>query len=75
MAVTLRRTPQEKSNRALLSAGATGTLFGIALSTGQQPTVGGAMTLLGLVLTIYGLHRFGRSGTDQPRARRRSAKA
>jgi hypothetical protein len=31
--------------------------------------MGGVITVLGLALTIYGLHRFGRSGSDQPRAK------
>lgn len=66
---------RDKTNRTLLSIGATGTLFGIALSTGDQPTVGGAVTLLGLAVTIYGLHRFGRTGSDQGRPRRKRRKA
>jgi hypothetical protein len=69
LAVTPRPSPLEKNNRLLLSAGTTGTLLGIALSTGEQPAMGGVITVLGLALTIYGLHRFGRSGSDQPRAK------
>jgi len=73
--VTLRPSPREKSDRTLLSVGATGTLLGIALSTGEQPTLGGVITVLGLALTIYGLHRFGRSGSDELHAKHGRAKA
>lgn len=66
---------QDRTNRTLLAIGATGTLFGIALSTGQQPTVGGAVTLLGLAVTIYGLHRFGRTGSDEGRRRKKRRRA
>jgi hypothetical protein len=73
--VTLPEKAIDKTNRTLLSMGATGTLLGIALSTGEQPAVGGAVTLLGLAVTIYGLHRFGRSGSGAARPKRRRAKA
>ena len=55
-----------RSERRLLAAGATLTLFGIAMSTGDLGSLAGALTIGGLLAMIVGLHRFGRTGPDQP---------
>jgi hypothetical protein len=74
VAVTLGASPRARKDRNLISGGATATLVGIALSTGHQPTLGGVVTVAGLVCTLYGLHRLGRSGTDPGRRRVRRRK-
>ncbi|GMV12965.1 MAG: hypothetical protein HS104_08440 [Polyangiaceae bacterium] len=50
--------------RSLLAIGATTVLAGIAIAATGDPTSGGVVTVLSLVLLIYALHRFGRSGPD-----------
>ena len=62
------------SERRLLAGGATLTVFGIAMSTGEQGSIASVLTLGGLVLLIGGLHRFGRTGPDQPLVREPRAK-
>lgn len=57
---------QAQSERRLLAAGATLTVFGIAMSTGEPVSIASVLTLGGLLLVILGLHRFGRTGPDQP---------
>ena len=57
---------QARSERRLLAAGATLTVFGIAMSTGDPASIASVLTLAGLLLVILGLHRFGRTGPDQP---------
>ncbi len=52
--------------RSLLAIGATTVLVGIAVAVTRDPLFGGAITVPSLVLLIYGLHRFGRSGADEP---------
>jgi len=56
-----------QSERRLLAAGATLTVFGIAMSTGDLASLAGVITLGGLLLIIVGLHRFGRTGPDPAR--------
>lgn len=65
---------QARSDRRLLAGGATLTVFGIATSTGELGSVAGLLTLSGLLCLIVGLHRFGRTGPDQPEARAPAAK-
>jgi hypothetical protein len=48
----------------LVGLGATIALVGIALCTTSTPDLGAWTTLAGLVITIWGVHRFGRSGPD-----------
>lgn len=71
---------QATSARTLLSVGAGAALLGVAMSVGQSTLVASLLTLGGLLTTLVGLHRFGRSGPDQPsragkkaRSRRRRA--
>lgn len=52
--------------RSLLGLGSTTVLVGIAAAVTTDPLVGGLITLPSLVILIYGLHRFGRSGPDAP---------
>lgn len=47
-----------------LTVGAFGTCAGIALSITGLENTGGVMTLSGLLLLVWGLHRFGRLGAD-----------
>jgi hypothetical protein len=54
----------ERRNRSLLAAAATAAVFGIAASVTGEARFGAWVTLGGLVLLIYTLHRFGRSGAD-----------
>jgi len=54
------------SERRLLAAGATLTVFGIAMSTGEAASLASVLTIGGLLSLIVGLHRFGRTGPDQP---------
>lgn len=56
-----------QSERRLLAAGATLTVFGIAMSTGDLASLASVVTLGGLLLIIVGLHRFGRTGPDPSR--------
>lgn len=51
--------------RTLLAVGATTVLVGIAIAATGDPPTGGVITVLSLVLLIYGLHRFGRTGPDE----------
>jgi hypothetical protein len=52
--------------RTLLAVALTATLVGIALAASDHEALGGFVTIVGLTLMIYGLHRFGRTGPDQP---------
>ncbi|MCC6902868.1 MAG: hypothetical protein IT377_28110 [Polyangiaceae bacterium] len=51
--------------RTLLSVGVTTVLVGIAIAATGDPSTGGVITVGSLVLLIYGLHRFGRTGPDE----------
>jgi hypothetical protein len=74
MAVKLSPSVGARTERTLLSAGVSVALLGIAMSTGEATSVAGILTVGGLVTTIIGLHRFGRSGPDAPRPRKRRRK-
>jgi hypothetical protein len=50
----------------MLAAAATLTTFGIGLSAAENEDIGKWVTLTGLALLLYGLHRFGRTGPDEP---------
>jgi hypothetical protein len=50
--------------RVLIGVGVTTVLVGIALSASGDPDKGAIVTLASLLLLIYALHRFGRSGPD-----------
>lgn len=66
--------PGAKSKeRSLLAAGATLTMVGIALAVGERQDVAFWFAATGVLLTIVGLHMFGRSGADRPatKAKRR----
>ena len=63
-----------RSDHRLLAGGATLTVFGIAMSTGELDSVAGLLTLGGILCVVVGLHRFGRSGPDQPLGRARETK-
>lgn len=69
----LRERPSEASARSLLKVGACTTAAGIALAVSGDGDVGRWLTLFGLALLIWGLHRFGRLGTDAARDHERPA--
>ncbi len=50
--------------RLLIGAGVTSVLLGIGLAASGDPDIGAVITLASLVMLIYALHRFGRSGPD-----------
>ena len=52
--------------RTLIGVGATTVLAGIGLAASGESVIGGLVTVPSLVLLIYALHRFGRSGPDDP---------
>lgn len=56
----------ESTLRTLLAIALTTTLIGIALCAADRMDIGSWLTILGLCALIYGLHRFGRSGPDEP---------
>lgn len=72
--MTMSLSSPARSDRRLLAGGATLTVFGIAMSTGDLDSVAGLLTLGGLLCMVVGLHRFGRSGPDQPQERAREAR-
>jgi hypothetical protein len=54
------------SVRALIAVGVTTVLAGIGLAASGESAIGGLVAVPSLVLLIYALHRFGRSGPDDP---------
>lgn len=56
----------EPGNRSLLAVAATSVAVGIALSVSGSHGLGAWVTVGGLVLLVYALHRLGRSGPDAP---------
>lgn len=53
---------QPKNVRPLMVVGPVLTLFGIASSVSDSDTLGSWLTIVGLLLSITALHRFGRLG-------------
>ena len=49
-----------------LTVGAIGICAGIAFSITGSEDVGAVLTLAGVLLLLWGLHRFGRLGADPP---------
>ena len=73
------QAPGSRGARSLLAAGTSSALVGIGLSAGGSPELGSWVSVGSLLVLVYGLHRFGRSGADLPRqanepARRRKKK-
>jgi hypothetical protein len=54
----------EGSTRTLLKVGAVMTVSGILLAVADDEDVARWLTLAGIALLVYGLHRFGRLGND-----------
>lgn len=52
--------------RTMLGISATTVLAGIGIAASGDSLVGGLITVPALLLLIYGLHRLGRSGADEP---------
>jgi len=67
-------TPSESKTRTLLALSATGALIGIAFCAGGNQSVGSWITVLSLLSLIWSIHRFGRTGPDEPVALGRSAR-
>lgn len=55
------------NTRTLILVSAGLTLAGIAFSVSDDTSLGGWFTLIGLLLSIVALHRFGRLGPDSGR--------
>jgi hypothetical protein len=59
-------TPADDERRTFIGVSATLALIGIALSTVDAQTIGGWLAVGALVVLIWSLHRFGRTGPDEP---------
>lgn len=68
MAVTVsaRAPSRGPSTPALIRGAGLASAVGIALSITEYADLGKWVTVLGVVLMIVSLHRFGRGGADQP---------
>jgi hypothetical protein len=64
LAVTDSAFPDD-DRRTLIGVSATLALVGIALSTVDAQAIGGWLAIGSLVVLIWGLHRFGRTGPDE----------
>jgi hypothetical protein len=56
----------ERTTRSLLAFSATAALLGIAFSASGGQDLGSVISVAGVLLMVYALHRFGRSGPDEP---------
>ncbi|MGC4088893.1 MAG: hypothetical protein QM756_13530 [Polyangiaceae bacterium] len=63
-AATRARGPSEASVRMLVKIGAVSTVCGIVLAVADDQGVSILLTLGGVLLLVWGLHRFGRLGAD-----------
>src|SRR5262249_31751127 len=61
-----RAAPREPRARRALILGSGLLLFGLAMVGVDTTDTGAALTLLGLVILIFGIHTFGRLGPDEP---------
>jgi hypothetical protein len=75
MAVSYTLPGAKSRERSLLAAGATITLVGIALAVGERQDIAFWFAATGVVLTIVGLHMFGRTGADRPSKAKRKKPA
>ena len=67
MAVTVSaHSPRGPSTSAIIRGAGLSAALGIALSITEYADLGKWITVLGVLLMIFGLHRFGRSGPDAP---------
>lgn len=66
MAVAADPAPDTGRPRTLVAVGVTTVLVGIGLAATGDATLGAWITLPSLILLVYALHRFGRSGPDGP---------
>jgi hypothetical protein len=62
--VAIADSPSVHRPRLLIGIGVTTVLVGIALASSGDPDTGAVVTLASLLVLIYALHRFGRSGPD-----------
>jgi hypothetical protein len=70
----LRQDTKEtaRPRRALISGSAL-LLLGLAIVGVDSSEVGAGVTLIGLLILIYGIHSFGRLGPDEPQIPARAA--
>ena len=61
-----RQALREPNTRILLLIASTLGVLGIALAAADSEDLAKIFTLIGLVLMIVGLHRYGRLGPDEP---------
>ncbi len=66
MTVSTRARPSGPSTPALIRAAGLCAALGIGLSITDYADIGKWITVLGVLLMIVALHRFGRSGADAP---------
>lgn len=57
--------PPDDERRTLIGVSATLALVGIALSTVDAQAIGGWLAVGSLVVLVWSLHRFGRTGPDE----------
>ncbi len=62
--------PTSAPQRRILAIGASLSLLGIALSVTASQTLGAWLTVGSLLVMLYGLHRLGRLGPDEPLRKR-----
>jgi hypothetical protein len=62
----MTRSRSLKSIRSLLLFSAAVTCLGVAFSTTEKQVFGSYVSVLGAALFIYAVHRFGRTGPDEP---------
>lgn len=60
------RSGEEAKARTLLRVAGATTAVGILLASAGDESLARWLTLLGLSLLVFGLHRFGRLGADEP---------
>jgi hypothetical protein len=63
----LRDTKETARPRRALISGSALLLLGLAMVGVDSSEVGAGVTLIGLLILIYGIHSFGRLGPDEPR--------
>ncbi|HWA77837.1 MAG TPA: hypothetical protein VG937_36130 [Polyangiaceae bacterium] len=65
--------PNEARARSLIKIGACTSAAGIVLAVTGDNDVSRWLTVAGIVLLVWGLHRFGRLGGDRPSERSTTA--
>ncbi|MGE0327814.1 MAG: hypothetical protein AB7S68_36215 [Polyangiaceae bacterium] len=66
----MSEVPARSPERRVLAIGASLTLVGIGLSVTASQALGAWITVGALLVLLYGLHRLGRLGPDEPLKKR-----